>query len=159
MAEWFTVRRKFSGGETTFSAIGYPFAFTWHSAWGSGRKSLRCFPDHSPEVKEPEGSEDFYDLTLYKVGEEDEVFEDGWYLSGIGHHLLWCGKDIPEAVDAAQEHIAWDGRNPHDMPLLPVKENFAHAIPIPDYVWKDDPYWQVFFGERKTGRANPSRKA
>lgn len=155
VAEWRTV--TYNGGITssTFSVIGFPFVFMWASPYGGPESFLRCFPgvveEHQSRVRcdqhlYPEDVDDaYYDLAFKRVDEHDEVFEDGWYLSGVGHHLLWCGAVLEKAVDEAQEHIAWDGSDPLSLPVrIPTHSDgtVSHRIPFLDpSVWEDDSMW------------------
>lgn len=138
----------------TFSAIGLPFSFAWSSPHGDPEKRLRCYPKSRPEdYTEAESHHDnFYELVWCTRLDEEDVFEDGWYLSGVGHHLEWCGAVLDEAVDCAQEHIIWDGSNASDFRMEPVNEERPHAYPVQDHVWQDDPVWVAFAQRGRTGR-------
>ena len=145
---------------TTYRVIGYPFAFVWATLPNAPDAYLRCYPDVLDEKLDEIRHQHFlgrldsvpqhYDLHFKRTGEDDEIFEDGWYLSGIGHHLLWCGADVADAADAAQEHIAWDGRDPHGLdPRPPLHEDRPHALVLPDSVWEDEALWPAYFLGRK----------
>lgn len=119
MAEWRTVTTKTSARVTTstsrFQVIGHPFAFVRTALEAFPLEPLRCFPGHTdvetdriryelfmnPEKEPPP----YYDLLLKSVDEEEEIFEAGWYLSGISHYLEWCGVNLECAVDEAQDLI------------------------------------------------------
>lgn len=166
MADWYQITRHFNRGKTSFGVIGSPFQFIPHSVHGDPNRVLRCHPglDLSREIP-PLDSDNHYDLTLQNhVDESIEVFEPGWYLSGVGHHLLWCAATLEEAVDAAQEHIAWDGGDPTNLPLPgPVMVSFgggdeeplaiSHRITYLDpSVWEDDDLWFGMFTGKKVKR-------
>lgn len=128
MAKWYRVTlrsRVWVDSTVTFGAIGWPYSFTSapleKECWTEW--VYRCF-------EKPEGNEKVstlaylpYELRERKRDEGEEVFEDGWYLSGVGHHELWCGSTLEEAVDAAQEHIAWDGSDPTTLSPTPARTN------------------------------------
>jgi hypothetical protein len=154
VAEWYSVTRKLRDGTSSFSVIGYPFSFMRHSPHGDPDEVLRYFPGYQAEEqneirwKQTTGADglEYYDLVLKRfVREDEEVFEPGWYLSGIGHHLMWCAVSLEDAVDAAQEHIACDGQDPMSMTRLPFNPDRPYAIPEPESVWQDDSLWFGYF--------------
>lgn len=161
MAEWYSVRLESKNTRpksiATFGALGHPFSFTSASLPGMGGLEwvYRCF-------EKPKGNEAMSELSFLPYvlreceGDDDEeLFETGWYLSGVGHHQVWCGVNLKDAVDEAQEHIAWDGRDPTNLPT-PRKENgdgmLSHRLPYHDEsAWLDDELWFGMF----TGRYGP----
>lgn len=140
----------------TFGAIGHPYAFTSASPQvdaeaGSVYRVYRCF-------EKPKGNETMstlaflpYELRERRADDLDELDEDGWYLSGVGHHDLWCATTLEEAVDAAQEHIAWDGRDPTSMRMSPPPTNSdgspSHRLPDSMAQWLEDDLWRVWYGK------------
>lgn len=126
----------------TFSVIGHPFPFTWATAqYGSNEKVLRVFCE-SPDERDGQR----YELFYRKRDDVEELYEDGWYLTGVGHHLVWCAATVEDAVDAAQEHILWDGQDPHSLPMEgPRNEHRPHAMRVADSEWLDDDIWFGMF--------------
>lgn len=168
MAEWYRVRLGDKKSSVTFGAIGYPFSFTsapedWDKEWEwayccfeapeertATMRSLVYLPYRLRERKRSDAlAEDEDGWQLQEV-----VEEDGWYLSGVGHHELWCGSTIEEAVDAAQEYIAWDGSDPLNLPMESGERTeegrLIHRMPAqPLSVWHDDTLWfGAFSGKR-----------
>lgn len=155
MAEWFTVRRPIRGGVSTFSAIGYPFTFVQVSPVGDLDLVLRCWPDVNLAEQAPdEEAFDSYDLVFRRVQPDEEIDEDGWYLSGLGHHLMWCAATLKEAVDVAQEHIVWDGKGGcPEVYRESQNPDRPHALTVPDSEWQDDRIWFGMFTGRRPGDA------
>jgi hypothetical protein len=138
------ITRKIPGGEASFSAIGQPWAFVPSSPVGDPDRRLRAYTYVNLSSYTPAEQDEFYELHLKQAGAGDEVFETGWYLSGVGHHLLWCAAQLADAVDVAQEHIAWDGQDPLNLPIPMPDEYRPHALHVPEYVWRGDPVWMAF---------------
>lgn len=153
VAEWYTVRRPIRGGVSTFSAIGYPFTFVRVSPHGDPDEVLRCWPEvNLAEAAPDEEAFDSYDLVFRRRQPDEEIDEDGWYLTGIGQHLMWCSDTLEEAVDVAQEHIVWDSRGMS--PEQPVGSRIPerpHALRVPDSEWQDDSIWFGMFTGRTPG--------
>jgi hypothetical protein len=127
MTDWVAVMLKSRLSTSTFSAIGHPFAFTWRWTEEEGR-FLQCFENPAPRCTMAKIPWLGYTLHERKRDDKEELFEDGWYLSGIGHHELWCGTTLPEAVTAAQEHIAWDGSDPTRVLVPPMKDESGEIV-------------------------------
>lgn len=159
MAEWRTATHTTQLTTSTFSVIGYPFTFIWSSVVGAEEKSLRCYPDITDAEQQQLRYElrmdprreapPHYDLVFKKVNEAEEIFEEGWYLSGIGHHLEWCDVNLESAVDEAQEMIAWDGQDPTAPGLPPIVRDAAgflsHKLPYSDFgMEEDDPLTELY---------------
>lgn len=172
MAEWRTVTRKSENSTHLFQVIGHPFSFISTCAAGAPLLSVRCFPGHTDEEADRIRYELFmnpekdpppcYDLLLKKADEAEEIFEEGWYLSGIGHHLEWCGVNLELAVDEAQELIMWDGRDrlAEDLPPVVADECgfISHKLPYSEFgVGDDDPLLQLYGGRRISyGKKDPA---
>lgn len=176
MAEWRTITTKTSTSictsTSTFQVIGNPFSFVSTCAAGAPQASFRCFPGHTDEETERIRYELYlnpgkeppphYDLLLKSVDEAEEIFEGGWYLSGIGHHLEWCGVNLEFAVDEAQELILWDGRDHLAQELPPPvtdEQGFiSHKLPYSEFGMEDDdPLLQLYGGRRISyGKKDPA---
>lgn len=168
MAEWRTVTVK----NGNFQAIGNPFSFVSTCVVGAPQTSFRCFPGHTDQETDQIWYELYmnpgrecpphYDLLLKTVDEAEGIFEEGWYLSGIGHHLGWCGVNLESAVDEAQDLIMWDGRDPlaPDPPPFVTDELgfISHKLPYSEFgIGDDDPLLQLYGGRRISyGKKDPT---
>lgn len=157
MAEWYTVERVAPGMRSTTSVIGYPFAFVPVSVYGDPDRRLRCYPEVKP-AGIPSEFDAFYELRWCPQGSDDEVDATGWYLTGVGHHLLWCGEVIEDAVDAAQEHIAWDGSDPYNLTPLPLNEVYPMLIPVITDEWFYEDLWCGVFTQKRRYPTKPGRR-
>lgn len=128
-----------SGSAASFAAIGYPFTFTWVWDEAARERTLRPFED-------PRGRGTVNGLTylpyVLRQPRPDDQLDDGWYLYGVGHHELWCGLPVEDAVDAAQEHIAGDGSDPTNLPpVLDIEDNRSHKLLVRSDLWEDPEFW------------------
>lgn len=139
---------------STFSAIGHPFSFTWAiGEYDSDVKFLRQFIDDN----QARPLDVLYEIHWRRRDDALELFEDGWYLTGVGHHELWCAATMEDAVDAAQEHILRDGSDPLNLPMESGERtedgHLIHRMPaLPLSVWHDDGLWFGMFSGKRPKR-------
>lgn len=157
MAEWYRITLKSQLSTVSFGAIGHPFSFVSAPLDYQHQevRAFRCF--EKPKGNETMSTLSYLPYVLQECEKDEglELFEKGWYLTGVGHHQVWCGVNLKDAVDEAQEHIAWDGRNPAELPMTGREKpdgSPSHLLPCQDEsAWLDDSLWfGMFTGAHKT---------